>query len=78
VGHYNLAIPVIALFVVGLLFVRIEKEKKPVKMSNLAKVAFFLVLAGILLGDNPYLGYTVIGGGVALALVDIANRIRNR
>lgn len=60
-----------ALALIAFLFVKSGKSKKPKKLSSLAKLAFFLILAGVFFGENRLLGYSLIGGGLVLALIDI-------
>jgi lysylphosphatidylglycerol synthetase-like protein (DUF2156 family) len=69
-----IAISVVALIaiVVLLLVARGKQYKKP---SNLAILGMSLVVLGIIFGDSRIVGYSFIGVGVLLSVVDIA---RNR
>ncbi len=40
-------------------------------LTPLASVAFALVLAGIIFGENRAVGYSLIGVGVAVAIADM-------
>jgi len=69
-----IAISVVALIaiVVLLLVGRGKQYKKP---SNLAILGMSLVILGIIFGDSRIIGYSFIGVGVLIAVMDI---IRNR
>ena len=69
-----IAISVAALIaiVVLLLVGRGKQYKKP---SNLATTGMSLVVLGIIFGDSRIIGYSFIGVGVLLSLIDTA---RNR
>jgi asparagine N-glycosylation enzyme membrane subunit Stt3 len=69
-----IAISIIALvaIVVLLLAGRGKQYKKP---SNLAILGMSLVVLGIIFGDDRLIGYSFIGVGVLLSVIDA---IRNR
>jgi len=52
-----------------------NRKKEPQEgVSPLAGLAFILVVAGILFGEDRILGYLLLGAGVLLALIDIFRR----
>jgi uncharacterized membrane protein YjfL (UPF0719 family) len=63
-------ITVTALAVIAILFFRLDKNKET-QLSTLAGLSFSLILAGIFFGTDRVLGYSLIGLGVLLALIDI-------
>jgi len=69
-----IVISVVALIaiVVLLLVGRGKQYKKP---SNLAVIGMSLVVLGIIFGDSRIIGYSFIGVGVLLSVIDTA---RNR
>ena len=69
-----IAISVVALVVIVVLLLagRGKPYKKP---SNLAILGMSLVVLGIIFGDSRIIGYSFIGIGVLLSVVDV---IRNR
>jgi hypothetical protein len=73
-----IAISIIALIIIVglLLFVR-ERGRKYSKPSNLAILGMALVVLGIIFSDERWLGYSFIGVGVVLSLID-AVRSRNK
>jgi len=69
-----IAISIVALVVIVVLLL-IAGGKQYKKPSNLAILGMSLVVLGIIFGDNRIVGYSFIGVGVLLSVVDI---IRNR
>ena len=69
-------IAIVVLAILVLLLVLRGKQMKT-QPSRWAFLAFFLVLAGILFGENRLIGYGLMGAGVLLAVIDIIIRYRN-
>jgi len=69
-----IAISVVALIVIVLLLL-VGRGKQYKKPSNLAVLGMSLVVLGIIFGDSRIIGYSFIGVGVLLSVVDA---IRNR
>jgi hypothetical protein len=69
-----IAISVIALIVIVVLLL-IGRGKQYKKPSNLAVIGMSLVVLGIIFGDSRVVGYSFIGVGVLLSVIDI---VRNR
>jgi hypothetical protein len=69
-----IAISIVALVVIAVLLLtgRGKQHKKP---SNLAVLGMSLVVLGIIFGDDRIVGYSFIGVGVLLSVIDA---IRNR
>jgi len=69
-----IAISIIALVVIVVLLLmgRGKQYKKP---SNLAILGMSLVVLGIIFGDDRLIGYSFMGAGVVLSVIDI---VRNR
>jgi lipopolysaccharide export LptBFGC system permease protein LptF len=70
-----IAIAIVVLMVIALLVFLTSKNRKEMRLSPLASLAFGFILAGILFADNGLVGYGLIGVGVLLAVLDI---FRNR
>ena len=64
-----LAIVAILVFVLG-------KGERQNRLTPLAGLAFAFVVAGIVFGDDRLVGYSLMGIGVVLAVVDIVVRSR--
>lgn len=62
--------------IVGLVF--FVKHKGGKKLTPLAGLAFALVVAGIVFGDERLIGYSLMGVGVALAVIDMFMQQRGK
>jgi uncharacterized membrane protein len=71
-----ISIIILALFAIVLNFASRKKPKEGV--SKLAALAFAFILAGIIFGEDRLIGYSLLGVGVLLALVDIYCKLRQR
>jgi len=69
------AVAIVVLMMIALLVFLISKNRKETRLTPLASLAFVFILAGILFTDNGLIGYSLMGVGVLLAVVDI---FRNR
>lgn len=65
-----------ALLILAMLAIATVKSGRPRRLTPLAGLAFALILAGILLGQEQLLGYGLIAAGVILALIDIISKSR--
>jgi hypothetical protein len=77
ISQIYIAVAIVALMTIALLVFVVGKNRKQTRLTPLASLAFGFILAGILFGNNRLIGYSLIGVGVVLALVDIF-RNRNR
>jgi uncharacterized membrane protein len=62
-------ISITALVLVVILFLAARKKGK--KFTPLVGLAWALVLAGIIFSEDRLIGYSLIGVGVALAVIDM-------
>jgi hypothetical protein len=51
-------------------------NKKKRSLSRLAGLAFAFVIAGIFLGGQKLIGYSLLGIGIMLAIIDILQKAR--
>lgn len=72
-----IAMAIVVLMIIALLVFFVSRNRKETRLTPLASLAFGFILAGILFGDNRSIGYSLMGVGVLLAIVDIF-RNRNR
>lgn len=72
-----ITIAVIALLVIGVLVFFMNKGKTR-KLSPLAGVAFVFVIAGITFGDDRLIGYSLMGVGIILAIIDTIIKSRKK
>jgi hypothetical protein len=64
-----IAISIVALVVIAVLLLRGRRKQYP-KPSNLAVLGMSLVVLGIIFGDSRIVGYSFIGVGVLLSVID--------
>lgn len=70
-------IAVVVLLIIAILVVFVKKKGvKP--FTPLAGLAFAFILAGIIFGDSRAVGYSLMGIGVILAIIDIVRKSRTR
>ncbi len=65
-----------ALLILAMLAYATVKSGRPGRVTPLAALAFVLILAGILFGQERLVGYGLIAAGVVLALIDIVKKSR--
>ncbi len=69
-------IGIVVLIIIALLVLIFGKQKKEKPFTILASLAFAFVLAGLLFGEERWLGYGLMGIGVILAVIDIVMKAR--
>ena len=73
-----IALSIVVLALVAVLIFFVGRSRGANRLTPLAGLAFGFILAGIIFGENRFIGYGLMGGGVILALADIVNRSRKR
>lgn len=73
-----IAISIVALLIIAALVFFVKKNKKQKKLSTLAALSFVFVIAGIVFGDDRLIGYSLIGVGIILAVVDIIMKSKKK
>jgi len=68
-------IAIAVLIVIGAIIFFKRKDKKKEPIGRLAGFAFGFILAGIIFGNGDWFGYSLIGIGVVLAVVDIVVKL---
>ncbi len=71
-----LLISLIALVFIGFLIFIAGKRPRGSRLTPLAGLAFASILFGIFFGEDPLLGYGLIGIGVILAVIDMIQKRR--
>ena len=71
-------IALMAIAIVALLLFFVGKGTGQNRLTPLAGLAFGFILAGILFGENRLLGYSLLGVGVVLAVVDMFFRSKRK
>jgi hypothetical protein len=73
--YFLITIVVLAILVILLVITGEQMKTRP---SGWAFLAFPLIVAGIVFGEDRLIGYGLIGAGVLLAFIDIIVRYRNQ
>ena len=73
-----IAISIVVLATIVILISLVNKNKKDKKLTPLAGLAFGFILAGIIFGDERLIGYSFIGAGVIIAVVDIIKKLKSK
>jgi hypothetical protein len=68
-GVAYVALGILALIVIAAVVV-VVGGRRPTRISPILAIALAFVVAGIAFGENRWVGYTLIGIGVALAIAD--------
>jgi amino acid transporter len=66
------------LAIIALLLFLVRGKGKENQLTPLSGLAFGFVLAGILFGEEQWIGYGLFGIGIFLAVVDIIMKLRRR
>ena len=72
-----IAVSIAVLGAIAVLVFFVGKGRRENRLTPLASLAFAFVLAGILFGDDRLIGYSLMGIGVILAVVDMFRRSRS-
>jgi chromate transport protein ChrA len=78
VSQIFIAVSIAVLACIALLVFLIGKRRKENRLTPLTSLAFGFVLAGILFGDDRLIGYSLLGIGVILAVIDMLKRSKNK
>ena len=73
-----IAISIVVLAVIALLVVFLGKSKKENRLTPLAGIAFGFILAGIIFGNNRLIGYSLLGIGAIIAVIDIVKKLKSK
>ena len=69
-----IAMSILVLAIIALLVFFGNKNRNEKKLTPLAGLAFGFIMAGIIFGDDRLIGYSLIGIGVILAIIDIIKK----
>jgi hypothetical protein len=73
-----IAISIVVLATIALLVIFLGKSRKENRLTPLAGLAFGFILAGIIFGDNRLIGYSLLGIGVILSVIDIFIKLKSK
>jgi len=77
-SSFYIATSIIVLVIIALLVFFIKKKGKGQKLTPLAGIAFAFILAGIIFGENRLIGYSLMGVGVVLAIIDMVLKLKKK
>jgi hypothetical protein len=73
-----IAVTIIVLAFIFVLLFFVKGRVKDKSLSPMASLAFGCIIAAIVFGENRLLGYSLIGAGVLLSVIDIFIRKTKR
>ena len=73
-----IAVSIVVLAVIAIVRFRINKNKKQKGLSKLAGLSILFIISGMSFGDNRIIGYSLIGLGVLLAVIDIVGKLKKK
>jgi hypothetical protein len=76
VSQIWITVSLAVLAVLALLVFRAGKAGKQNRLTPVAGLAFGFIVAGLVFGDQRWLGYSLFAVGVILAVVDMVRRSR--
>ena len=68
-SHIYIVVSIAAFVLVLFLFLAARKKEK--KLTPFLGLAWALILAGIIFGEDRLIGYGLMGAGVVLAVIDV-------
>ncbi len=71
-----IVLAIVALAASALVFFFIGRKKPRARFSKLAVLGLALIVAGIIFGESRLVGYSLIGAGVLLAVVDVVRKLK--
>lgn len=78
ISQIFIAVSIIALAIVAFLVFFVSRNRKENKLTPLASLAFTFTVLGIVFSDDRLIGFSLMGVGVLLAIVDMYNRSKQK
>ena len=66
---------ILVLGIVAVFLYFTSRKKQKTGLSRLAAISFAFIIAGIIFGENRLVGYSLIGIGILLAVIDIYDKM---
>lgn len=76
ISQIYIAVSIAVLAIVAILVFAVSKNRKEKRLTPLASFAFAFVLAGILFSEDRFIGYSLMGVGIILAIIDMVNKLK--
>jgi hypothetical protein len=77
ISQLYIFISIAVLLIIAVLVFFIARNQKEKKLTPLAGLAFGFVLAGIVFGEDRIIGYSLMGVGVILSVIEMIRRLRS-
>jgi len=71
-------ISVLVLAVVAVFLYVTSRKKQKKGLTRLAALSFGFIIAGIIFGENRFVGYSLLGIGIILAVIDMYEKMSQR
>jgi len=71
-------ISVLVLAVVAVFLYVTSRNKQKKGLTRLAALSFGFIIAGIIFGENRFVGYSLLGIGIILAVIDMYEKMSQR
>lgn len=72
-----IVVSIVVLVCIAVLAFFVGKSRRENRLTPLASLAFGFSLAGILFGDDRLIGYSLLGIGVVLGVIDMLRRSKS-
>lgn len=69
-------IAILSLALILVIVYRLKRQNPEKKMTKLAALSFCFIIAGFIFGESRSVGYSLMGVGGLLALIDIVKKIK--
>jgi len=76
ISQIYIVISIVVLVAIALLAFFVGKSKKEKRITPLTGLAFGFILAGILFGNDRFIGYSLLGIGLILSFIDMFRKLR--
>lgn len=71
-------ISILALLIIAIVIFLVKKNKKQKPLTPLEGFAFGFIIVGVVFGDSRLVGYSLIGIGILLAVIDIVIKSKKK
>jgi uncharacterized membrane protein len=78
ISQIYIIVSIVIFAIVAVLVFFTGRRRNENRLTPLASLAFAFIVAGILFGEDRIIGYSMMGVGVILAVIDIINRSRSK
>ena len=78
ISQIYIAVSILALAIVALLVFFVNKNRKENRLTPLASLAFTCTVLGVVFSEDRLIGFSLMGVGVLLAVVDMVNRSKQK